>query len=203
MKKLRLLFLGIVSLPVISVFACAESTSNSSSSGGTSSGTSPTSTSTKPAPCTGTDCANPDDSGSSSKNDGSDDGGNTTPGPDANNPANTLSLKDSGNTRFADQYFSNYTCPTEPGLGKVIAWTLPANIATALGIPGTGPFRLRVSSGNNNNAQILGPAPQNTVYFEGDVLIALLANGEVPVVTLASKPPASGGVILQGRYTCP
>lgn len=199
LRSVRLVFMSVVSLPVISIFACAESTSTS----GTSSGTTPSSTSTSPAPCAGTNCENPD-SGSSSNKDGSDDeDANTTPQPDANNAANTLSLKDSGNTRFPDQYFSSYTCPTEPGLGKVISWTVPANIATAIGLPGAGPFRLRVSSGNNNNAQILGPAPQNTVYFEGDVLIALLANGEVPVVTLVSKPPASGGVILSGRYTCP
>lgn len=187
--------LGIVTLGMASVVACADDgtpvVDNGSTSGGT---TAPTATSTgEPEP---EDSGSPADSGS--------DTGSGPVQPDASNPNNTLTISDSGATRFPSPHpFSDYTCPMEPGFGRTISWTLPASMAAAIGIPGAGPHKLRVVSGNSKNVTIIGPAPGNTVYFEGTASVALLASGTMPVVTLASKTPASGSVIVQGKYMCP
>jgi len=187
--------LGAVTFGVASVaVACADDGTPIADNGTSSGTTAPTTTSTREP--------EPEDDSGSPKDSGSDTGGQVQP--DASNPTNTLSIADSGGMRFPSPHpFTDYTCPMEPGFGRTISWELPGNIAAAIGIPGGGPFKLRVTSGNSKNVTIVGPAPGSTVYFEGTVSVALLASGTLPVVTLAAKAPASGAVIVQGKYTCP
>ena len=69
--------------------------------------------------------------GDSSRSDASQDS-STTPGDadadeeelDASDPTRTLILKDESK-RFATRRFTDYTCPSLPGLGRVILWTVP------------------------------------------------------------------------------
>ncbi len=102
--------------------------------------------------------------------------------------------------RFTKRSFSDYTCPEVPGLGKVVEWPIPQDIASATGLPAGGTYRLRVEGAAADNVVI-----QSTTktYFQGDQPILITQTGSLPLTTLTAITPATGTVTLEGTWSCP